>query len=234
VVNFTGPHNPMDVTAAMRDRWQGVHFLPPVAVPGGLDGAALEAHDAVRQNYAAMLENIDAQVGRLLELARQRGELERTVVVYSSDHGEMLGDHGRWGKSVHFQPSVGVPLVVAGPGVRAGTASEALVSLHDLTATFLDFAGLPPLPEMDSRSLRPVLSGEARLHRPHVRSGLGAWRMVFDGRYKLVRGAPDGDAGPAQLRLFDLAEDPQETRDLAPQRPAEVDRLAPLLASDSR
>jgi arylsulfatase len=239
VVNFTGPHSPMDVTASMRDRWRGVRFPPPAAVPGGLEGEALEAHDAVRQNYAAMLENIDAQVGRFLELVRRRGELERTVVVYSSDHGEMLGDHGRWGKSIYYQPAVGVPLAVAGPGIRAGAMSDALVSLHDLTATFLDFAGLPPLPGMDSRSLRPVLSGEARLHRSHVRSGLGAWRMVFDGRYKLVRGAPDGDAGPAQsgpgqpgrgqLRLFDLAEDPGETRDLAPQRPEEVDRLVPLL-----
>ena len=111
-------------------------------------------------------------------------------MVYSSDHGEMLGDHGRWGKSIAYQPSVGVPLVLAGPGVQAGVASDALVSMHDLTATFLDFAGRPPLPGMDSRSLRPLLSGAAQRHRPHVRSGLGDWRMVSDGRYKLVRQTP--------------------------------------------
>jgi arylsulfatase A-like enzyme len=146
----------------------------------------------------------------------------------------MLGDHGRWGKSTYYQPSAGVPLVLAGPGIQAGVASDALVSMHDLTATFLDFSGRPPLPGMDSRSLRPLLSGEVQRHRPHVRSGLGDWRMVSDGRHKLVRQAPDGGAGAPDgapsMRLFDLQEDPWETRDLAAQRPEEVARLASLLA----
>ena len=234
VVNFTGPHSPMDVTAAMRERWEGARFPPPSATGEGLDEVALEAHNAVRQNYAAMLENIDPQMGRFLDLVRQRGELERTIVVYSSDHGEMLGDHGRWGKSIAYQPSVGVPLVLAGPGVQAGVASDALVSMHDLTATFLDVAGRPPLPGMDSRSLRPLLSGAAQRHRPHVRSGLGDWRMVSDGRHKLVRQTPEGAAGTPDgapsMRLFDLQDDPWETRDLGARRPEEVARLAPLLA----
>jgi arylsulfatase len=130
-----------------------------------------------------LFRSIDSHIGRFLDLVRQRGELERTVIVYSSDHGEMLGDHGRWGKSTYYQPSVGVPLVVAGPGVRAGVASDALVSTHDLTATFLESAGLPPLPGMESRSLLPVLSGAAETHRAHVRSGLGPWRMVCAGRH---------------------------------------------------
>ena len=232
VVNFTGPHSPMDVTAAMRARWQGVRFPAPVT-EAPLDAAALEEHTAVRQNYAAMLENIDSQIGRFLDLVRERRELERTVIVYSSDHGEMLGDHGRWGKSTYYQPSVGVPLVVAGWGVRAGTACDALVSTHDLTATFLEWAGLPPLPGMDSRSLVPVLSGAAEVHRPHVRSGLDPWRMVFDGRYKLVRAAPGEKEEGMTPRLFDLAEDAWEMRDLAPQRPAEVERLTPLLTAEA-
>jgi arylsulfatase len=233
VVNFTGPHSPMDVTAAMHARWQGVRFPPPVT-ESPLDAAALEEHNAVRQNYAAMLENIDSHIGRFLDLVRQRGELERTVIVYSSDHGEMLGDHGRWGKSTYYQPSVGVPLVVAGPGVRAGVASDALVSTHDLTATFLESAGLPPLPGMESRSLLPVLSGAAETHRAHVRSGLGPWRMVCDGRHKLVRPAPGArEADDMAPRLFDLAEDAWEMRDLAPERPAEVERLTALLAADT-
>ena len=230
VVNFTGPHSPMDVTAAMHARWQGVRFSPPVTLDGDLDGPALAEHNAIRQNYAAMLENIDLQIGRFLEVVRHRGEEEGTVVVYSSDHGEMLGDHNRWGKSIYYQPSAGVPLAVAGPGVREGVESDALVSLHDLAATFLDFAGLPPLPGMDSRSLLPVLTGEAAVHRPHVRSGLARWRLVFDGRHKLVRIAPEHGAGPYTLRLFDLTDDPWDTRDVAAERPAEVERLTPLLA----
>ncbi len=233
VVNFTGPHSPMDVTAAMHARWQGVRFPPPVT-EAPLDQEAREGHQAIRQNYAAMLENIDRQIGRFLDVVRERGELERTVIVYSSDHGEMLGDHGRWGKSTFYQPSVGVPLVVAGPGIQQGVASDALVSTHDLAATFLDLAGLPPLPGMDSQSLAPVLAGRAASHRPYVRSGLDPWRMVFDGRYKLVRGVPGHRGGGVAPQLFDLAEDPWEMRDLAGERPAEVARLAALLTADAR
>jgi arylsulfatase len=226
VVNFTGPHSPMDVTESMRRRWEGVRFPPPVAA----DAPDPEAQNAVRQNYAAMLENIDSQIGRLLALVEERGELDRTVIVYSSDHGEMLGDHNRWGKNTYYQPSAGVPLVVTGPGIRSGVASAAHVSMHDLTATFLELAGAPPLPEMDSRSLVPVLTGRTATHRPYVCSGLDHWRLVFDGRYKLVRlASAGGDALEPQLHLFDLQDDPHETRDVASERPEVVARLQPLL-----
>ncbi len=229
VVNFNGPHSPMDVTQAMRDRWLDARFPPPSGA-SSLDAETRETHNAVRQNYAAMLENIDTQIGRFLEVLHRRGELERTVIVYSSDHGEMLGDHGRWGKSTYFQPSVGVPLVAAGPGVRSGVTSNALVSMHDLAATFLEYAGLPALPEMESRSLVPVLSGASETHRPYVRSGLDSWRLVFDGRHKLVRDTPP--AGAPKTLLFDVVEDPWETRDLAAERSGEVTRLSPFLAAD--
>ena len=229
VVNFNGPHSPMDVTEAMRERWLDARFPLPSGA-GFLDAEAQETHNAVRQNYAAMLENIDAQIGMFLDVLHRRGELERTVIIYSSDHGEMLGDHDRWGKSTYFQPAVGVPLVVAGPGVRPGVMSDALVSMHDLTATFLDYANLPALPGMDSRSLVPVLTGASETHRPYVRSGLDSWRLVFDGRQKLVQDAPS--SGESRTLLFDLIEDPSETRDLAGERPGEIARLAPLLTPD--
>jgi arylsulfatase A-like enzyme len=219
VVNFTGPHSPMDVTEVMQRAWRDVRFPPPV------DSTELdpEAHNAIRQNYAAMIENIDRQVGRLLDAVRARGEMERTVVVYSSDHGEMLGDHDRWGKSTYYQPSVGVPLIAAGPGVLAGVVSDALVSMHDVAATFLDYAGCAPLPAMESRSLRPLLEGKTSSHREVVRSGLDGWRMAWDGRYKLVE---DAQAGTI---LFDLQEDPLERRNAAGDAPGEVARLLPAL-----
>jgi arylsulfatase A-like enzyme len=163
----------------------------------------------------------------MLEAIEERGELGNTVIVYSSDHGEMLGDHARWGKSVFYQPSVGVPLAVSGPGFRRGAASDALVSTHDLTATFLELAGAEELPEMDSRSLVALLRGETDTHRAHVRSGLDEWRMVWDGRLKLAQTTLD--SGEVQNRLFDLADDPGELRDLAGERKEVVQRLAPLL-----
>lgn len=232
VVNFNGPHSPMDVTEEMHARWQGVEFPPPVAgaSEGSADAESRRMHNAVRQNYAAMLENIDTHVGRFLELVRERGELERTVIVYSSDHGEMLGDHGRWGKSTWYQPSAGVPLVIAGPEVRSGAESGALISTHDLTATFLELAQAETLPEMDSKSLVPLITGRTESHRSHVRSGLDEWRLVWDGRHKLVRNRAKG--GEEATLLFDLEADPWERRDVAAEQPAEVERLLPMLGGE--
>jgi arylsulfatase A-like enzyme len=112
----------------------------------------------------------------------------------------------------------------------------------DLTATFLDYAGLKTPAEMDSRSIRPLLSGETRSHRELLRSGLDPWRAVFDGRYKLVRGFDEsidgyysGNATPAfdemqqHTLLFDLLEDPGENKNLAAGAADIVDRLTPLL-----
>ncbi len=219
VVNFVGPHGPFDVTANMRSRWENVIIPPPV------DNAEPEAEVilARRQNYAAMIENIDDHVGRMIDLVKQRGELDNTVIVYSSDHGEMLGDHGRWAKSVWYTPSSGVPLLVSGPGIRSGACSDALVSLHDLAATFLDYARAEPLPEADARTLRDLLEGRCPAHREHVISGLNNWSMIFDGRYKCVTRV---DAAPI---LFDIQEDPHELTDVAGTRPHLVRQLVEKL-----
>ena len=116
-----------------------------------------ERHVRIRQNYSAMIENIDRWLGIFQDRLRDRGDLDNTVVVYSSDHGEMLGDHGRWGKSVPYQASAGVPLVMAGPGIAQGVRSDALVSLMDLAATFIDYADMP----VSSRNGEPFLAAIA-------------------------------------------------------------------------
>jgi arylsulfatase A-like enzyme len=222
VVNFNGPHSPFDVTESMRKAWQDVPFPPPVE---NTDDMSPDEHQAIRQNYAAMLENIDRRMADLIQIVRDRGELDRTVIVYSSDHGEMLGDHDRWGKTVHYQPSVGIPFVVSGFGVSpqvAGSQSEALVSLHDVAATFVELGGAKPWPGMESRSVTPILRGETSTHRDVARSALQDWRMVWDGRHKLVRHGDD-------TLFYDLQEDPTEAHDLTDQRPEEIARLEPLL-----
>jgi arylsulfatase A-like enzyme len=219
VVNFTGPHNPMDVTGRMRRRWEDV----PFPAPHNNDHPDREGLLRNRQNYAAMIENIDRQVGRFLDLVSARGELDRTVVVYASDHGEMLGDHGRWGKSTWRHASSAIPLIVAGPGVRRGVTSDALVSLHDLAATFVDYAGARPLPGMDAVSLRPVLEGRRDTYRDVVTCGLNGWRLAFDGRWKLVL---HRDASPM---LYDLWNDPWEDRNVVADNPTVVARLAKAL-----
>ena len=175
-VNFNGPHEPMDVTAGMKERWKGVTFPPPHGGPPGVD------HDGIRQNYSAMVENIDRWLGLYVEELRKAGQLDSTLIVYSSDHGEMLGDRGLWGKQQPYQPSAGVPLVAAGPSVRQGWTCQAPATTLDLAATFLDFAGLEVPRDMDSRSMLPLLAGGAQPPRKVVRSGLGAWRLGQIGR----------------------------------------------------
>ncbi|MBC5766745.1 sulfatase family protein [Ramlibacter albus] len=240
VVNFSGPHDPMDITSAMEATVRGRTF----AQPNANTQLAPEIHNTIRQNYTAMVENIDRWVGKLIEGVRQRGELDNTVFVYSSDHGEMLGDHDRWAKTVPYQPSVCVPLIVAGPGMVA-RRSDALVSMIDISATLLDYAGAQRPEGMTAQSLRPLLEGKSALHRTHVTSGLMGWRMVTDGRYKLIRGFDPaaqkteadvyraGNENQHKFVLFDLARDPLENVDIAAANPDIVARLAALLPAQN-
>ena len=232
-VNFTGPHDPWDVTKAMKALYHGVAFPQP----NRCEQFTPADHVAIRQNYAAMVENLDRWTGLFVQELRTTGALGNTLVVYSSDHGEMLGDHGQWGKSKPRQPSAAVPLVVAGPGVRRGFVHRGPATTLDLTATFLEAARLDAPADTDSRSLLPLLGGRTDEHRSHVFSGLGRWRLVFDGRHKLIRGhrkARRPAKGSPTVRLFDLQADPHENEDIADQAPEVVARLAALLDANKR
>lgn len=219
-VNFTGPHSPMDITAGMEPTVRGRRFTGP----RGNSEFDAATHERIRQNYTAMVENLDRWLGRIADELKSRGELERTLIVVSSDHGEMLGDHGLWGKSVPWQESVGVPLVAAGPGIQRGRVVSDPATTLDLAATFLDYGRAKPLPEMESQSMRAQLEGRGKSRRSHVRSGLGTWRTVTEGRYKLIAGY-----GEQHRMLFDLREDPYEQRDIVPAKPGVADRLERLI-----
>ncbi len=225
-VNFPGPHEPFDPPAELARRYDGVAFPPPV------DPAADDRdHQRIRRNYAAMMEGIDEWCGRILDAIERRGELDDTIVIFSSDHGEMLGDHGRFGKSVAYDAAVRVPLIVAGPQVRTGR-SDALVELCDLAPTLTALGGVDPPASWHGRSLLPILhdagAGAAAdaAHRPHQIMELGAWEAITDGRLKLVRHA-DG-----RRQVFDLATDPSECRDLSAAAPAALAALEGALDAD--
>ena len=127
-VNFAGPHDPWDITAAMAEMYRGINFpLPP-----GLNPGQAEAHLAVRQNYAAMIENIDRWLGVFLNTLQENGQFSETLVVVSSDHGEMLGDRGCWGKTVPCQGSLAVPLAISGPGVSQAAVVRSPTTILDL------------------------------------------------------------------------------------------------------
>jgi choline-sulfatase len=231
-VNFSGPHEPSDITASMDSNRQG--YPAPFA-----NTDSIQNHNDIRRNYTAMIENIDRQLGLFLQALSASGELANTLILYTADHGEMLGDHNRWEKKCPYRPSVGVPLYARGPGVQAGVVSEALVNLIDLAATCMDVAGLEIPRNMQARSLRPVLEGQTAAHRDYVLSGMDGWRMVYDGRYKLVRGFDpsrnisdyrgSGTNMDAPLLLFDLETDPQELTNVAAANPAKVRELAAVL-----
>jgi arylsulfatase len=228
-INFNGPHPPMDVTKSMYERWKDSTFPPPHDDQQGKGRNG----PAQRRNYAAMIHNIDRWLAVFQEELNRRGERDDTIIVYCSDHGEMLGDRGLSGKSQPFHPSACVPLVVAGPAFRRSVVCEAPTQTLDLTATLLDCAGIAVPQDMDSRSLRPFLEKGGPLPRPYATSSLGNWSLVFDGRYKLIATRPNAKAKKAasrpELVLYDLKDDPWETQDLAGKRPETVDKLKPLL-----
>ena len=151
MVNFSGPHDPWDVTEDMKERWKDVQF----PIPADYDGDREELN-GVRQNYAAMLENIDRNIGLLVEELKRSGQYDNTIIIYASDHGEMMGDRSRYFKCVPYHGSIHVPLVISGPGVRQGAVRDELVQLHDLAATITDFAGLSMPEGADAKSLVPL------------------------------------------------------------------------------
>ena len=229
-VNFTGPHHPWDVTEAMKSRWQDVDFPPPVACSPEL----LADYNAIRQNYAAMLENIDHNIGLLLDEVEARGDLENTIVIYVSDHGEMLGDFDAFNKSRPERGSVHIPLVAAGPGIARGRTSHALVELQDLTATLLDYSRSEAVPGDEANraaplpgaevgamgiSLRPILEGRQIGHREYQYSALGDWKMVATRTHKLILQTGRED------RLYDLAADPWELRNIAGVQPQVAEEM---------
>jgi len=172
--------------------------------------------------YYAQIELIDDQVGRMLDALESSGQRDNTVVIFCSDHGEMLGDHGLRLKGCRFyEGAVHVPLIVSWPGhLLEGVRSPALVELMDLMPTVLELAGLDPAADLEAQSLLPIMLGHRPLgeHRSFVRCEyhdaiVGKFashaNMIYDGRYKLAvyHGLPIGE-------LYDLDTDPDEFHNL--------------------
>lgn len=239
-IGFPGPHPPYDPTPEYLERFETRDVPMPV---GGADDIASQPaplkalrrnhldndHDAVkhlehptpeqmvrqRRHYHANVTMIDAQVGRLLDALERRGVLEDTVIVFTSDHGDCLNDHGHSQKWNMYESSVHVPAIVWGPKfVRGSQRIEGLTSLMDLGPTVLELAGVEPPAWMEAQSLLPALQGETWAGREHVfaehardfiLTDTELMTMVRDDRWKLVTFV-DSDEG----QLFDLESDPDE------------------------
>lgn len=243
-VNVFDPHAPFDPSQEFLDRYD------PANMPGPLfresDLAAQEKlmdidfqtkarepdsfnATEIQAAYYAMIELIDENVGRMLTALERTGQLDNTVVIFMSDHGEMLGDHGLLLKGCRFYEGlVRVPLIFSWSGhFQPGLVSNALVELTDIAPTLLDICGLPVPERMQGRSLLSILSGKSdpHQHRDFVRSEYyralnpdvpgrhdfnGTYAtMIRDRRHKLVV-----YHGHATGELFDLQRDPGEFENL--------------------
>jgi arylsulfatase A-like enzyme len=212
---------PGNLTAEQKKQWDSYYDPRNQA----FREAKLEGKDLVRwkynrylHDYLGCIKAVDESVGRILEFLEKEGLADNTIVIYSSDQGFFLGEHGWFDKRWIFEESLRTPLIVRWPGVtRGGTANGNIVSNLDLAPTILETAGVPVPAEVQGRSIVPILKGQVpadwrksfyyhyyEYPGPHsVRRHYG----VVTERYKLVHFyGPDVD----EWELFDLQKDPRE------------------------
>ena len=232
---FAGPHDPYDTTASALAQYDGVPIPDPVGLPDELDHKPPEQRRAMagmdgkhtpaaiwwsratpkrirrmRRHYYANITLIDQWIGRLVDTVAARGQLDNTLFVFTSDHGDCLGDHHQVYKFwSHYDSVVRVPLVFAGPGVEALGCCDPLVEMIDLGPTFLDMADLETPSAMQGRSLCPHLAGTQQDGRALVFSEHGPRLMARSRDWKLIfyAGQPYGE-------LYHLAADPDEVHNL--------------------
>lgn len=200
--------------------------LPVDSCRVDLKGEALRSCMA---GYFGLINHIDDQIYRLM---KPRGGIHydqrNTIFIYTSDHGELLGDHYLFRKTEPYQGSVRIPLIISGgadTGLKSGQVLDQPVCLEDLYPTLCDFAGAEKPDSIDGKSLVPFLRGEEPEWRPYLHGEHAPLGKQNDGHHYLVDGKTKYIWRPHQgeEQLFDLTDDPNECRDLSG---AEPDRLA--------
>jgi arylsulfatase A-like enzyme len=170
-VSFPGPHPPFIITEAMNKSIASRTF--PAAVDNtGLDATSMSD---IRKQYAAEVENLDSLFAKIIAKVKALGDLDNTVIVVASDHGDELGDHDAFGKEKPWEGSMHVPLIIKGPNIASGKVVDDPVATLDIAGTFFDYAGVTAATNMTTQSLRPLLSSSGvatSSYRSHVSSGL--------------------------------------------------------------
>jgi choline-sulfatase len=226
-VSFGGPHEPWDTPEPYASRYRpedmpvpARRFADSATRPsGGIDAAfsrggavARSAEDmaACRADYAGNVSLIDDQIGQLLATVEARGELDNTVILFTSDHGELNGDHGLIYKGNFLDGAVRVPLLLRVPGEAGGTVCTSPVELVDVGPTLVELAGGALRTSQEGVSLTPAVADPAAQIREYAISELDHEVMILTERWKLAvntQGAP--------YLLFDRVADPEESRNLA-------------------
>lgn len=245
-VSFTLPHFPfaaperhqrryrlddIDMPIAWTPAQWPLH--PPVAdfrsarVQTATDARSEDAIRRARLVYYAMCSFVDALIGNVLGALGDAGLADDTRIVYTSDHGETLGDYGLWGKSVMYDSAAGVPLILAGPDVPAERTADCPVSLVDLAPTIMTGTGVEPSAadaDLPGTDLWSVASGDEPADRTvfseyHATGSASATYMLRDRRWKYIHFVGHGP------QLFDMQTDPHELTNLAA-LPAHRQRVA--------
>ena len=249
---FYRPHCPYIAPKKYFDMYPLETIKAAVDVPGERERllpAAIQTTDwhfgvdemAQRQSiqaYYASISFLDAQVGKLLDALDRLGLTENTIVVFWSDHGYLLGQHGQWQKQSLFEGSARTPLIVAGPGTTAkGKASGRTVEAVDFYPTLADLCGLKGTPaNLAGRSLRPLLKDpNARWDKPAItqqrrgnaQNGFFMGYSVRNERYRYT----EWDQGRKGVELYDYQVDPNELRNFAsdPKYARVVEQMKKLL-----
>ncbi|MCH8816902.1 MAG: sulfatase-like hydrolase/transferase [Chloroflexi bacterium] len=230
-VGFIAPHFPFAVPEPYFSRYYPDRVDMPNNPPGHLEDLPVAAvrlrrmfglggpytDDQVmraRAAYYGMIDQLDDRIGRLMDTLEAEGLAENTVIIHTSDHGEMLGEHGLWRKMCFYEQSARVPLQISWPGrLPEGQRIAGVTSNVDVTATILDLAGVSPAEwNLDGDSLLPLMRGEAAEWKDeafveHLAHGTDRPRaMIRSGKYKLSY----NHGSPPEFELYDLEADPGE------------------------
>ncbi len=226
-VNFAAPHDPR----IMPPRYEGRYDPAKLKLPenfarqhpfdhGNLTGRdetllnkPLDEADYRRELacYYAVITHMDEQIGRILAALDENGAMQETIVIFTTDQGLAMGRHGLMGKQNMYEHTIGVPLVITGPGIPANMKSNAQCYLRDLFPTCCDLAGITIPPTVQGRSLAPVLHDKvAHVYDFVVTCFTDTQRAIRDERWKFIR-YPKAE----RVQLFDLRSDPFEMRNLA-------------------
>ena len=232
---FAGPHDPYDVTESRLALYNDAEIPDPVGFDGELDSkpppqklsmenmdgrespaaiwwsrATPERVKRMRKHYYANVTLIDEWVGKIVAAIEEKGELDNTIFVFTSDHGDCLGDHGLVYKfSSHYDSVARVPLVFAGPGIEPLGVQDPLIELIDLGPTLLDYAGLDELEGASGVSVRSLLEKEQGTVHETVFSEYGPRIMARTKEWKLIF-----YPGEVYGELYYLEEDPDELYNL--------------------
>jgi choline-sulfatase len=250
-VSFTHPHDPYVARRKHWDLYEDCEHLSPVTAPiayqdqdahsqrlmDACDFRALDiTEDDVRRSrraYFANISYVDDKIGEVLEALKGTRQVDNTVIVFASDHGDMLGERGLWFKMNFFEGSARVPLMIAAPGLPAGRI-DAPVSTMDLTPTLCDLAGISLdniAPWTDGETLVPLANGAGRtspVRMEYAAEGsVSPMVCIREGQWKYVECAAD------RTQLFDLFSDPHELTNLIDD-PAHAETLARLAAMAAR